>query len=94
MSQRESREDLVEQLLQLRVHRILVAELLLDEAAIDLDVARLVHHLRRAVLLALVPGHAVDDLRRREQGALLAVQELAELPGDRPRGAAARSRAA
>jgi hypothetical protein len=69
--------------LQLAVHVVLDAELLLDEAPVHLDVARLVHHLRRAVLLRLVPRHRVDDLRGREQRALLAVQELAELPGDR-----------
>ena len=83
MSQRESVRIWSSSFFSSRVHRVLVAELLLDEAAVDLDVARLVHHLGRAVLLALVPGHAVDDLRGREQRALLAVQELAELPGDR-----------
>ena len=49
MSQRESAQDLVEELLELRVHRILVLELLLHEPAVHLDVAGLVHHLRRAV---------------------------------------------
>ena len=53
-----------------------------DEAAVHLDVARLVHHLGGAVLLGLEPRHRVDDLRGREQRPLLAVEELAELPGD------------
>ena len=83
MSQRESVRIRSSSFFSSRVHRVLVLELLLHEAAVDLDVARLVHHLRGAVLLGLVPGHGVDDLRRREQRALLAVQELAELPGDR-----------
>ena len=56
-------------------------ELLLHEAPVDLDVARLVHHLGGAVHeLGLEPRHAVDDLRGGQQRALLTVEELAELP--------------
>jgi hypothetical protein len=66
----------------LAVYLVLVAELLLDETPVHLHVPRLVHHLGRSVLLRLVPGHGVDDLRGGEQRTLLAVEELAELPGD------------
>jgi hypothetical protein len=43
-------------------------------------VPRLVHHLRRAVQLAVVELNGLGDLRGREERALLAVEELAEEP--------------
>ena len=71
-------QDVVEQRLEARVHAVREAELLGQVAVVDLDVARLVEHLARGVELGLGPRHRLDDLRRREQRALLAVQELRE----------------
>jgi hypothetical protein len=45
-----------------------------------LDVASLVHDLGRAVELAVEELHPFGDLRRGEEGPLLAVQELREHP--------------
>ena len=57
-------------------------DLLVEVAVVDLDVARLVEHLRRRVVLRVHVGHGVDELRGREQRALLAVQELREDPAE------------
>ena len=46
-----------------------------------LDVPALVHRLRRTVQLGVQPRHRLGDLAGREQGTLLAVQELREHPG-------------
>ena len=72
----------VEQRVQVRVHRVGVRQLLGEVAAVDLDVARLVGDLAGGVELGLGPRHRVDDLRRREQRALLAVQELRQHPAE------------
>jgi hypothetical protein len=56
-------------------------ELLVEQARVDLDVARLVHHLGRRVELGVDAGHLLHDLGRAQQGALLAVHELRELLG-------------
>ena len=42
----------------------------------------LVHHLGGRVVLRIDVRHRLDDLGRADEGALLAVEELAELPGD------------
>jgi hypothetical protein len=47
-----------------------------------LDVPALVHDLGAAVELAVQPAHRGRELGRREQRALLAVQELGERPGE------------
>ena len=78
MSQRGSREDVVEDALQVLVDAVLAAELLVEVAGEHLDVARLVHHLRRRVVLGVDPRHGLDDARRAQQRALLAVHELRE----------------
>ena len=46
-----------------------------------LHVPALVHHLRAAVELGVEPGDRLGDLRRGEERALLAVEELAQHPG-------------
>jgi len=45
-------------------------------------VARLVHHLGGGVELGVEVRHGLDDLGGADQRALLAVEELGELPGD------------
>ena len=71
-------EDVVEDALQVLVDAVLLAELLVEVAREHLDVARLVHHLRRRVVLGVDPRHGLDDARGAEQRALLAVHELRE----------------
>ena len=78
MSQRGSRMMSSSSVLRLGVHLVGEAELLGEVAVVDLDVARLVGDLVGGVELGLLPGHALHDLGRREQRALLAVQELRE----------------
>ncbi len=62
------------------VHRVVAGELLVEVLGEDLDVARLVHHLRGGVVLGVDPRHRLDDLGRAEQRPLLAVHELREQP--------------
>ena len=73
-------DDVVEQHPQVGVDLVVAAELLVDVAGEDLDVAGLVDDLRGGVELGVVPGHGLDDLGGAEQRALLAVHELAEAP--------------
>ena len=80
MSHRVSHDDVVEQHLQVRVDRVVTRELLVEVPGEHLDVAGLVHHLRRRVVLRVDPRHGLDDLRGADQRALLAVEELRERP--------------
>ena len=71
----EQRHDLgVEE----RVHRIGVAELLVEVLGEHLGVAGLVHRLGGGVVLGVDPRDGLGDLGGRQHGALLAVHELAE----------------
>ena len=89
MSQRESVRIRSSSVFRFGLIGYACADLLVQVAAVDLDVARLVHHLGGAVELGLDPRHRVDDLRGREQRALLAVQELRQAASAMlPRGAA------
>ena len=80
MSQRESRHDVVEQQPQVGVHRVVAGELRVEVLREDLHVAGLVHHLRGGVVLGVDPGDGLDDFRRAQERALLAVHELGEQP--------------
>ncbi len=73
-------DDVVEQHSQVRVDLVLAAELLVEVAGEDLDVAGLVDDLGAGVQLGVVPRHGLDDLGGAQQRALLAVHELAEAP--------------
>ena len=73
-------DDVVEQHPQVGVDLEPATELLVDVAVEDLDVAGLVDDLRRGVQLGVVPRHGLDDLRRAQQRALLAVEELRQRP--------------
>ena len=73
-------DDVVEQHPQVGVDLEPAAQLLVDVAVEDLDVAGFVHRLRRGVQLGVVPRHGLDDLGGAQQRALLAVQELRERP--------------
>ena len=64
----------------MRVQRVDELDLLVEVAAVDLDVAGLVDDLGRRVELAVDVGDALHDLRGAHQRALLAVHELAEAP--------------
>ena len=74
-------EDVVEQALQRRRDRVGELELVVQQPRVRLDVARLVDHLRRGVELGVDARHLLHDLRGADQRALLAVQELRQLPG-------------
>ena len=65
----------------MRVERVDQLHLLVQVAAVDLDVARLVDDLGGGVELRVDVGHRLHDLGRADQRALLAVHELAEAPG-------------
>ena len=65
--------------LQVRTHRVGVADLLAEVALEDLGVPGLVHRLGGGVVLGVDPRHRLDDLRRRQHRPLLAVDELAQL---------------
>ena len=60
------------------VDLVLARQLLVEVLREDLDVAGLVHHLRRRVVLGVDPRHGLDDARGAQQRALLAVEELRE----------------
>ena len=79
MSQRESRRVSVKQSLQLRIDRVTDTDLV-EHRGEGLDVPRLVQRLRGGVELGVEIGDGLHDSSRGDQGALLAVQELAELP--------------
>ena len=83
MSQRESRDDVVDQELERGVHRVVAVELRVEVPGEHLDVAGLVHHLRRRVVLGVDPRDGLDDLRGADERALLAVEELAHPPVER-----------
>ena len=87
-------DDVVEQHPQVGVDLVAAAELLVEVAGEDLDVAGLVDDLRGGVELGVVPRHGLDDLGRAQQRALLAVQELRQRPacGSRCRTRATPSR--
>ena len=62
MSQRESRHQRVDDREEVVVDLVELAELGLEVAQEDLDVAGLVHDLRGAVELAVEPVHRLGDL--------------------------------
>ena len=64
----------------MRVDRVVPRELLVEVLREHLDVARLVDHLRRGVVLGVDPRHGLDDAGGAQQRALLTVQELREEP--------------
>ena len=74
-------QRLLEQRLQRLVDRIGELELLVQQALVGLDVARLVHHLGGGVELGVHVGHGGDDLGGGDQGALLAMHELRDRVG-------------
>ena len=76
MSQRPSRHERVDDDEEVVVDLVELVQLRVEVAVEDLDVAALVHHLRRAVELAVEELHGLGDLRGGEERALLAVQEL------------------
>src|SRR5438552_4566998 len=59
---------------------IVAIELRVEVAREDFDVTRLVHDLRRRVVLGVDPRCRGDDLGCADQSALLAVEELAHPP--------------
>ena len=73
-------DDVVEQHLEVRVDRVVTRQLRVEVPGEHLDVAGLVHHLRRRVVLGVDPRHRLDDLRGADQRALLAVHELRQRP--------------
>ena len=73
-------DDVVEQQPKVRVDRIVAGQLGVEVSGEHLDVAGLVHHLRRRVVLGVDPRHRFHDLGRAQQRALLAVHELRQLP--------------
>ena len=74
-------DDVVQQRLEIRVERVDQLHLLVQVAAVDLDVAGLVDHLGGRVELGIDVGHGLHDLGCADQRPLLAVHELAEAPG-------------
>ena len=73
-------DDVVEQQPQVGVDRVVARQLLVEVPGEHLDVAGLVHHLRRRVVLGVDPRHRLDDLRGADERALLAVEELRQRP--------------
>ena len=73
-------EDVVQEALERRGDGVGELELVVQEPLVRLDVARLVHHLRRGVELRVDARHLLHDLRRADERPLLAMQELRELP--------------
>ena len=73
-------DDVVEEHLEVRVDRVVTRQLRVEVAGEHLDVAGLVHHLRRRVVLGVDPRDGLDDLRGADQRALLAVHELGQRP--------------
>ncbi len=74
-------QDLIEQHLERRRDRINDIELFVQQALVDLDMARLIHHLGGGIELRLDIGDLLDDLRGANQRALLAMEELRKIVG-------------
>ena len=73
-------DDVVEQQSEVGVDRVVPRQLVVEVLGEHLDVAGLVHHLGRGVVLGVDPRHGLDDLGRAQQRALLAVHELRQRP--------------
>src|SRR5260221_8821275 len=73
-------EDIVEQLGERRRGRIADADLLVEQPAEDLDVARLVDHLRGAEEASRTPRRLLHDSARGEERSLLSSEKLPQLP--------------
>ena len=69
-------EHILEQRFQTRRDRVDQIEFFVQQARIHLDMARLVHRLRRRIKLGLDVGHHMHQLGRHHQRALLAMHEL------------------
>ena len=78
MSQRLSARMSLSSDFRFGVDPVLARHLLVEVLGEHLDVAGLVHHLRRRVVLGVDPRHRLDDPRGAQQRALLAVQELGQ----------------
>lgn len=74
-------ERVAQQRLEVVVDRVQHPDLLVQETAVDLGVPGLVHGLGRRVELGVQVGDGLHNARGADHRALLAVQELAELPG-------------
>ncbi|OFA61933.1 hypothetical protein BEN35_00410 [Streptomyces fradiae] len=74
-------QGVAQQGLEVVVDRVEHPDLLVEEAAVDLGVPGLVHGLGRGVELGVQVGDGLHDAGGADHGALLAVEELAELPG-------------
>jgi hypothetical protein len=74
-------DHVLQQALQMAVQRVDELHLLVEVAAVDLDVAGFVDHLRGGIELAVDVGNGLHDLRGADECTLLAVHELAEPPG-------------
>src|SRR5215472_10205137 len=71
-------DGLLEESAQAGRDRVGDLELLVEQAGVGLDMARLVHHLGRRVELGVGIGHGLHDLGGGDERALLAVHELRE----------------
>jgi hypothetical protein len=72
--------DVVEQVAQVRVDRVVARELGVEVLGEDLDVPGLVDHLGGGVELGVDPGNGLDDASGADERTLLPVQELREHP--------------
>ena len=73
-------DDVVKQHAQMGVERVVASELGVEVLGEHLHVAGLVHDLGGGVVLGVDPRHGLNDLGRADEGALLAMHELAEAP--------------
>ena len=73
-------DDVVEQQAQVSIDLILATHLFLEITGEHFDVTSFVHNLSACVQLGVVPRHCLGDLRSAQQGTLLAVEELGQLP--------------
>jgi hypothetical protein len=80
MSQRASPSTSFRSRFSVRRDGVGELELVVQEPLVRLDVARLVHHLGGGVELGVDARHLLHDLGGADERALLAVQELRELP--------------
>jgi hypothetical protein len=71
-------EGVFQQRLEAGRDRVDDLELLVEQARVGFNVPGLVHHLGGGVELRLGVRHGLDDLCRRDEGALLAVHELGD----------------
>ena len=76
-------DDIIEQMLKVRVDLVAVLDLGVEVFGEDFDMASFVHDLGRCVVFGVDPRNGFDDLGGRHQCTLFAVQELAELPDQR-----------